>query len=505
MQIKNFQPRPYQLNIIKTCKEKNTLVCIPTGLGKTKIGILLAIEQLNKFPNTKILVLTPTRPLANQIYNEFKECTTIEESKIILLTGKINPIKRKELYDLVNIIVATPQTIQEDIENQRLNLSDFSLLIIDEAHRSREKFANTIVAKEYIKSSNHKKVLALTASPGSTKAKIEEICLNLSIEAIEIRSETDEDVMEFVQEKSAEYINLELPQEIKNIHNLIKDFYKSKLENVKSFNINKPIAYINKVDLINLQIRLQKELKNKNNAAFYGLFLVAQLLKLSHAMEMLETQGLNSLNDFLIKLESEDTKSAQAISKDPNIIKAKNLTKELLEKNIDHPKIEKLKEITKKALDEKSNSRIIIFATYRNTVDNLVKTLNLMNIKTTKLVGQKEGLTQKQQIEAIEEFNSGKYNCLVTTSIGEEGIHIGEADIAIFFDNTPSSIRKIQRSGRVGRLKPGRVIFMITTGTRDSAYFWKSKRDESKMKNILYKMKGKQELNIKKQKSLKEF
>lgn len=505
MQIKNFTPRPYQLNIIRTCKQKNTLVCIPTGLGKTKIGILLAIERLNDFPETKTIILTPTRPLANQIYNEFKECTDIEPGKIVLLTGKTSPNKREAIYKESLVIVATPQTIQEDVENNRLNLEEISLLIVDEAHRSREKFANTVVARHYLEKGKNQRVLALTASPGSTKAKIEEICINLNIEAVEIRSEQDEDVSEFVQNKEVEYLNVNLPQEIKVLHEMIKASYRSKLENIKSFNINKPASQITKVDLLNLQIRLQREVKNKNNSAFYGLFLVALLLKLSHAQEMLETQGLSSLNDFLTKLETEETKSAQAISKDENIIKLKKLTKELLSKGIDHPKIEKLKEITKRTIEEKDNPRIIVFATYRNTVDNLVRTLNAIGIKTTKLVGQKEGLTQKQQIEAIEEFNSGKYNCLVTTSIGEEGIHIGEADVAIFFDNTPSSIRKIQRSGRVGRLKPGRVVFMITKGTKDEAYFWKSKRDEFKMKGILYKMKQDNNLDFKKQKSLGEF
>ncbi|MBI2148523.1 DEAD/DEAH box helicase [Candidatus Woesearchaeota archaeon] len=505
MDIRNFSPRQYQTNIIKTCKEKNTLVCIPTGLGKTKIGILLSIERLKKFPETKIIVLTPTKPLANQIYNEFKECTTIEEKEIILLTGKISPNKRKDLYEKSKIIVATPQTIQEDIENSRINLSEFSLLIIDEAHRSREKFANTIVAKEYIKKSRHERILALTASPGSTKSKIEEICSNLNIEAIEIRSETDEDVISFVQNKEIEYTNVELQPELKNLNNLIKEVYKSKIEGIKNFNINKPASQITKVDLLNLQARLQKEVRNRNNAAFYGLFLTAQLLKLSYASETLETQGLKSLNDFLKKLETEETKSAKAIMKELNIIKCKNICNELLEKSIEHPKIEKLKEVILKTMKEKENPRIIVFATYRNTVENLVKLINELGIKTTKLVGQKEGLTQKQQIDAIESFNAGKYNCLVATSIGEEGIHIGEADIAIFYDNTPSGIRKIQRSGRVGRLKSGKIIFLITTGTKDSAYFWKSKRDEYKMKGILYKMKEKPELYLNQQKSLKEF
>lgn len=489
MQIKNFTPRPYQLSILKTCKDKNTLVCIPTGLGKTKIAILLAIEQLNEFPNSKVLVLTPTKPLANQICNEFKECTTIEQEKIILLTGAIQPNKRKDLYENAQVIIATPQTLQEDLENNRISLENFSLLTLDEAHRSREKFANTIVAKYYTEQSNYKKILALTASPGSTRAKIDEICNNLNIESVEIRTEQDEDVINFIPNKEIEYVTLDLPEQLKFIHHLIKEYYKEKLEGLKNFNINKAPSSITKVDLLFLQKRLQNG--QKNNAVFYGLSLVAQLLKLNFAMEMIETQGLKSFYDFITKLETEETKAAQQIINNENIKKAKLLCEQLLDKSIDHPKIDKIKDIIKQTIGNKKDSRIIVFATYRNTVDNLVKTFNLINVPAIKLVGQKEGLTQKKQIEAIEQFNSGKYNCLVTTSIGEEGIHIGEADMAIFYDNTPSSIRKIQRSGRVGRLKPGKIIFMITKGTRDSAYYWKGKKDESRMKGILYKMREK--------------
>lgn len=500
MQIKNFKARPYQENILNTCKNHNTLVCIPTGLGKTKIEILSAIERLNKHKNSKALIVTPTKPLANQICNEFKECTTINESKIILLTGTITPNKREKLYKEAIVIVATPQTIEKDIKNKRINLENFSILIIDEAHRSRERFANTIVAKEYMIKSKNKRILGLTASPGSTKAKIEEICQNLYIETIEIRSEQDEDVTEFVQTKDIEYINVDFIPELKAIHDIIKEVYKSKLEGLKNFNITKAPSQITKVDLLMLQKRLI--IGKKNPSTFYGMYLTAQLLKLSHAMEMLETQGLSSLNDFLTKLETEETKAAKAITNDKNIINAKKVVKGLLKNNIDHPKINKLKEIVKETLKNKNNSRIIIFTTYRNTVENIIQTLKSIKIKAIKLVGQKEGLSQKEQVEAIHKFNSGEYNCLVTTSIGEEGIHIGEADVAIFYDNTPSSIRKIQRTGRVGRLKPGRVIFMITKNTRDAAYHFKSQKDEKKMKNILYKMKGKP---IRSQKKLQEF
>ena len=502
MNIKNFTPRPYQISIIETCKNKNTLVCVPTGLGKTKIAILLAIEELNKYPETKALILTPTKPLANQICNEFKECTDINPNEIVLLTGFISPKKRIDMYNISKVIVATPQTIEKDVTNNRISLNEFSLLVIDEAHRSRERFANTIVAKYYIEQAKYERILALTASPGSTKSKIEEVCKNLYIEAIEIRTEKDEDISEFIQSKNTEYINVELPEEIKFLHSLIKGFYKEKLEGLRNFNINKPTSQINKVDILFLQRRLQNS--SKNSAVFYGLSLVAQLLKLNFAMELIETQGINSLNDFFKKLELEETKAAKIILKNQNILKARMLCEQLLEKSVNHPKINKLKEIIKETLENKKDSRIIIFATYRNTVDNIMNLLNRIGIKTTRLVGQKEGLSQKEQIETIKNFNDGVYNCLVATSIAEEGLHIEEADVAIFYDNTPSSIRKIQRAGRVGRLKPGRIIFMITKGTRDSAYYWKSKKDEIRMKSILYGMKEQTKKEFK-EKQLTDF
>ena len=188
MDIKNFVPRKYQENIANICKDKNTLVCLPTGTGKTKISILTAIHRLNKFSNSKVMFLTPTKPLAQQICNEFRENTTLEEKKVILLTGSIAPSKRKELYKDSTIIIATPQTIEKDLENLRTNLKNFSLLVVDESHRSKDNFANTKVAKFFIDQSDYPRILALTASPGSTKELINQVCSNLNIDAIEIRT-----------------------------------------------------------------------------------------------------------------------------------------------------------------------------------------------------------------------------------------------------------------------------------------------------------------------------
>ena len=490
-EIKGFTPRNYQNSILETAKNSNTLVILPTGLGKTNIAILLAIHHLNKSPDSKVLITAPTKPLASQLCNEFKNKTNIE--KITLLTGAITPNKRKDIWNSSTIIAATPQTIAKDIENKRVNLNEVSLLIIDECHRSRMRYATTILAKDY-----KNKVLALTASPGNTKEKIEEICKNLNIENIEIRTEQDEDIQEHVQKKDTENILVELPEELLEMQKLLKEAKNEKLLDLKKVGFTKPIYLVNKKDLLQLQNRFRAEISKKSLVAFYGISLVSQILKLDHAIDLLETQGLNQLKEYFEKLKTETAKSSKVILNNEKIKKVIEKTEEL-SKTFKHPKIHKLKEIVANELTLDPNTKIIIFANFRNTVNDIVNELKeINNLRPTALLGQKEGITQKHQIETIKKFEENTYNVLIGTSIMEEGLDLrGGAKLAIFYDSVPSEIRSIQRRGRVGRLETGKIIFLMTKNSRDIAYFYTSRRKETKMKNIIYQIQEKKEKQIK--------
>ena len=76
--------RTYQENIFINCLNKNCLVVIPTGLGKTILGLMLAVQRLSELPNSKIIFLAPTKPLVNQHYKSFLDLTTISEEYMIL-------------------------------------------------------------------------------------------------------------------------------------------------------------------------------------------------------------------------------------------------------------------------------------------------------------------------------------------------------------------------------------------------------------------------------------
>ena len=483
--IKNFTPRSYQEEILKTTKNNNTLVVLPTGTGKTKLAILTALEILKENPNTNILIVTPTKPLSAQIQAEFKSSTNIPSENIILLTGIIKPKERQELWENATIIVATPQTIQKDLENNRITLAATSLLVVDECHRSRENFANTKVAQFYLQQSKNPRILGLTASPGGTKEKIDDIRNNLSIDAVEIR--TEEDIKKFIQEKEIKFLKVELPDELKKLHSLIKLAYKGKLKGLIKLGFNKPQSIISKKDLLMLQGKFRAQLHKKDPMTFYGLSLTALLIKLDYCAELLETQSIEALRKYIKKLEKETSKAAKNILNIPEMRQAITLANKL---EIKHPKMYMLRGIIKKDLEKNKDSKIIIFANYRDTIDVIVDFLNKeQGIISTKLIGQKSGLSQKEQILTIKKFEKGIFNVLVCSSIGEEGIDIKGATTAIMYDQGSSSeIRNIQRAGRVARLQTGKIISLLTNGTREMGYHYAAKRKENMMKNTLKNM-----------------
>lgn len=67
----------------------------------------------------------------------------------------------------------------------------------------------------------------------------------------------------------------------------------------------------------------------------------------------------------------------------------------------------------------------------------------------------------------MKQFRSGDYNTLVSTCVGEEGLDIGEVDLIICFDAQKSPIRLIQRMGRTGRKRQGRIVVILAEGREE--------------------------------------
>ena len=224
--IKNFEPRLYQETILSTCVEKNTLVVLPTGLGKTNIFLMLAAHRLKLYPQSKILFIGPTRPLIDQYFSVFQKHFEIDEEKMAVFTGYVKPDKRAELWKTSQIIFSTPQGLENDIINGRIDLSSVSLLGFDEAHRAVGDYAYVWVAQQYQKIAQYPRIIGLTASPGSDLAKIEEVCKSLFIEDIEVRTDKDSDVAQYVQEVEIDWVKVTLPTAFDSILRYLKTFLK---------------------------------------------------------------------------------------------------------------------------------------------------------------------------------------------------------------------------------------------------------------------------------------
>lgn len=487
-----LEEREYQKNIFESAKDVNTLVVIPTGLGKTVISIMIADYRLSRYSNSQVLFLAPTKPLISQHYKTFY---SIMDIPLGMVSGEVPAGERKNVYEVSRIVFATPQTIENDLDKRILNLSKFSLLVVDEAHHTIGNYSYVKIAKEYMASAQHPLIIALTASPASDREKISAICQNLSISNVEMRAEDDPDVARYVKSKVVEEIRLKLTKEIEEIVVRLQLFTQEQIAALQNIGLLKTASLkkINRVTILMLQKSLQaRMLSGKRN--FYtirGIIITSKLLKLYHAMLLISTQSIGAFNRFLDKILKEGTsKTDKELAKSAEIQWMYKESKRLLDAGLEHPKLAKLSRILSESFSP--DQRAIIFTQYRDTVDVICNTLKgVKDIRPVKFIGQgKGGLSQKEQVEIIRGFEEGVYNVLVSTSVSEEGISIKGVDLAIFYETIPSGIRAIQRRGRVGRFNAGKIFILITEGTNDEGYYWAAKHKESRMKKLIKKIKS---------------
>jgi len=491
--VKNIvEKRLYQELLAAEAITQSTLVVAPTGLGKTIIAVLLIAFTYD--PNKSILFLAPTKPLISQHKKSLDKLLTIEQENIILLTGEITPAKREQIYLQKGLIIcATPQTISNDIDNGLLKEKDFNLIIFDEAHRAIGDYSYTKVSTFFPEST---KRLGLTASPGGNKKKIKEVADNLKIAHVEIRTENDIDVKDYINDTEIEIIFVELDSFSRMFVTLIDEFIDQKVSVLRKLNFAIGKNYTKKqIILIQSQI-IARLSKSKNNMNFLALSFTSCILKVYHAKELIETQGIIPFNNYINKLESDGlnkkrTKALSQVLGSKQFLEIKKILNSTILENQVYSKEAKLIEITTKFLAENKSSKVLVFTNFRDNASHLVTVLNRnKQIKSTKFVGQanKEndnGLSQKEQIDILSKFRVGDYNTLVCTSVGEEGLDIPSVDLVVFYDAVASEIRAIQRRGRTGRFNIGKVILILNKNTLDEHYYFVSETKEKKMKKAL--------------------
>ena len=475
--------------------DANTMVILPTGLGKTAVALLVAASRLYN-EGGRVLMLAPTKPLVEQHLRFFERYLLVkshqgsELSPFVMFTGEAPPVERTEDWNRATVILATPQVVKNDLIAGRYTLKDVTLLIVDECHRAVGSYAYVFLAQRYLASADKPRVLAMTASPGGVQEKVQDVCMNLGIAHIENRTENDPDVRPYVFERNLEYVSIDLPPDLKAAITVINALIEERLALLASLHFTVPKREKLTMKALNeINAQIQQRIANRDPVAYSAASVYAACMKLKHAITLAESQGSEVLKGYLAKLVAEGTgsggsKASQGLVKDQSF-------RELFERSLEwtqelHPKPEITLGLVREQLATHPESRIIIFATYRDTVQLLVDYLSKNSIACERFVGQatkdaEKGLSQKKQIAALTRFREGEFKVLIATSVGEEGLDVPSTDLVIFYEAVPSEIRSIQRKGRTGRSRAGRVVVLVTKGTSDEVFRHVSQAKETMM------------------------
>lgn len=468
----SIEYREYQINLANQAIRENCLVVLPTGLGKTTVALQVIVEFLSKGTGG-VLFIAPTRVLAHQHYEFLKNNLKIDD--ISLITGEDLVSKRKKLWTN-SVICATPEITKNDLDRQIVSTEQFSLLIIDEAHRTIGDYAYSGIAERF--RNTNVRILGMTATLPSEKEKATEILETLRISSIAQRTEESPDVKPYVQHTETQWITVDLPPEMKEIQSCLKASLDSRYQELKRAGLN-----LSDNKSLSQLLRVREFVIRQNKRAAKPLFTA---IRITHALSVFESHGITSFLRFCERTQEKKGAGIKDLfENDLNFAKAIRLAKATQAKGIEHSKILKLKEIL-----EQVSGKALVFTSYRDSVEIIYQKLIEMGIAAGFLIGKagETGLKQKKQIETVQKFRDGEYKVLIATRVGEEGLDISEVNLVVFFDNVPSSIRYIQRKGRTGRKSLGRLVVLIAKDTIDETYYWIGKRKVTAAKNMGEKM-----------------
>jgi Fanconi anemia group M protein len=492
-----IEARQYQLQLAAAARQTHTLVCLPTGLGKTTVSLLVTAYRLDEDVGGKSLLLAPTKPLVEQHAAFYREALDVPDDEVVVFTGETRPDDREEEWTSARVVVATPQVVENDLVGGRISLRDVVHCTFDECHRATGDYAYTYIAERYHADAATPLVTGMSASPGGNEEDIQQVCENLGVQNVEVMTEDDADVGEYTYDTDVEWERIDLPEEILEVRDAINEVITERLEKLKELGVtNSTSPDVSQKDLNEVRAQLQSLIDNDQSEGYQGMSVHAEVMKLRRAVELVETQSVESVRRYFERQRnaarsSGASKASQRLVSEPKVKEAMRTADDF---DGLHPKFRRARMLLAQTLGIEGGERIIVFTESRDTAEALTDFLG-EHFDTRRFVGQgdadgSDGMTQKEQRETLDEFRDGEFEVLVSTSVAEEGLDVPEVDLVLFFEPVPTAIRSIQRKGRTGRQTEGRVVVLMAEDTRDEAYFWISKRREQEMEDELRSLKG---------------
>ncbi|KAM4540671.1 Fanconi anemia group M protein [Fundulus diaphanus] len=514
----NYPIREYQLKISEAALFQNTLVCLPTGLGKTFIAAVVMYNFYRWYPAGKIVFMAPTKPLVAQQIEACYKVMGIPQEHMAELTGSTAAKQRQEVWRSKRVFFLTPQVMVNDLSRDTCPARQIKCVVIDEAHKASGNHAYCQVIRQLISQTLRFRVLALSATPGGDTKSVQAVISNLLISHIELRSEESPDIQAHSHQRSVEKVVVPLGEKLSAYQaryiQVLEKFMSRLVQN--RVMAHKDLRTLSKYQLILARDQFRKNpaphIKGSHQGVLEGDF--ALCISLYHGYELLMQMGLRSLFFYIQGImdgSREMSRAKNELQRTPTFMDLYREMETLFLKPPDgpdepfvysHPKLEKLEEVVLQHFNVWAESsadtndgvstRVMIFSSFRESVQEIAGMLNrhapLIRVMT--FMGQAsagkgvKGFTQKEQLEVVHRFRQGGFNTLVSTCVGEEGLDIGEVDLIVCFDAQKNPTRLVQRMGRTGRKRQGRIVMILAEGREERTYNQSQSNKRSVYKSI---------------------
>ncbi|CAB1334905.1 unnamed protein product, partial [Coregonus sp. 'balchen'] len=210
----NYPIRDYQLKISEAALFQNTLVCLPTGLGKTFIAAVVMYNFYRWYPSGKIVFMAPTKPLVAQQIEACYKVMGIPQTHMAELTGSTQAQQRQKLWRSRRIFFLTPQVLVNDLSRDTCPALQVRCVVIDEAHKALGNHAYCQVVRQLGSQTQQFRILALSATPGGDTKSVQQVISNLLISHIELRSEESPDIQAHSHQRSLEKVVVPLGESL---------------------------------------------------------------------------------------------------------------------------------------------------------------------------------------------------------------------------------------------------------------------------------------------------
>ncbi|XP_059157843.1 antiviral innate immune response receptor RIG-I-like isoform X2 [Physella acuta] len=504
--------RNYQHELAENALEgKNTIICAPTGSGKTKVALHIILSHLQenilkKNQPCKVAFIAKTVPLVMQQFRCIEKFLPTK-FKVTHLTGDSEDSTNLHiLMKDFDVIVMTPKILENHLIKKCLpHLGVFSMLIFDECHHTRKGETYNSLMFEYIKTkySNNSlslpQIIGLTASISIGGATEEEVAVknilkilgNMDVECISMVVKHEAELKEIVpvptemmfhlQQRQTEDCFVKIISLISSLELLINEHDANLKSTWLGNHVNKMPCQKNgqlygqwAVKLMNISKTLHKVNETEQNLVSNQSARSLYIIAYNFALEMYDLVQVKDMMDYL-------NKRLDKYSKNKKQTKVEKLCwdyfqdlQEYMNKNkdLDNPNLAKLRETIVSVLTSNNDSKScgIIFVRTRalsyaltswlkRSADPQIRKLKPSIFTGTSSTTDKGGMSQTAQEKVIQEFRSGVVRLLVSTSVGEEGLDIPECNLVIKYNHIGNEVTTVQTRGR-SRKKGGISILL---------------------------------------------